>query len=137
MLSALHSADTSGSEGYGVCVAPGKGACGSLREALLHGAGHDWERVARMATSQERQLLDANMAAVEPLLDLCPDIRMQFHGDFGLGNTLASNGVVTAVVDWTHQGYGDPLWDVACLDLWWPTSDSRPHICARNAMRSG
>ncbi|MGP4091036.1 phosphotransferase [Streptomyces sp. KR55] len=42
------------------------------------------------------------------------------HGDFGLGNTLGADCVVTAVVDRTHEGYGDPLWDVACLDLWWP-----------------
>ena len=36
-----------------------------------------------------------------------------FHGDFHEGNLLAEDGKVTAILDWSQCGIGDPLMDVA------------------------
>ncbi len=40
------------------------------------------------------------------------------HGDFGHDNLLIDDGTVSAVLDWGEARYGDPLHDVAWLNVW-------------------
>jgi hygromycin-B 4-O-kinase len=69
-------------------------------------------------TFLERGVFDRNYAAMEDLLDRCPEERFLVHGNYGFGNLLARGAEITAVLDWIDAKYGDFLFDVAWLDFW-------------------
>src|SRR5207249_1974221 len=57
------------------------------------------------------------------LLPRCPEERQVVHGDYGYDNVLAEHGRVTGVLDWEALRYGDPLYDVAYLQLYLPGNE--------------
>ncbi|GAB6926129.1 hypothetical protein JCM10914A_01120 [Paenibacillus sp. JCM 10914] len=54
------------------------------------------------------------------LLPFIPQERYLVHGDYHLGNMLAHNENVTGIVDWEMAMYGDYLFDIAVMDIWYP-----------------
>jgi hygromycin-B 4-O-kinase len=52
------------------------------------------------------------------LIESCPEERRLVHGDFGSNNVIVDGGRVTAVLDWDHAMYGDPLFDVGTARFW-------------------
>lgn len=58
------------------------------------------------------------LSRYESLIAYCPNTRKLLHGDYGFSNTLSDGEKITGVIDWEQSMYGDPLFDVAWLDLW-------------------
>lgn len=48
-----------------------------------------------------------------------PICRLPYHGDYGFDNLLATDAGITAVIDWSEAGYGDPDYDIGWLSFWW------------------
>ncbi len=47
--------------------------------------------------------------------------RYLVHGDFHLGNILADDRGITALIDWEMAMYGDFVFDLATFHLWTPS----------------
>lgn len=68
----------------------------------------------------ERDVFDRVFAVMMRLAEHAPEERYLVHGDYHLGNMLASGGRITGIVDWEMGSYGDFMYDVAVLNLWSP-----------------
>jgi aminoglycoside phosphotransferase (APT) family kinase protein len=82
-----------------------------------------WSAQPALETSDTT--LEGHLAAASSTL---PDGRALVHGDFHLGNLIASSGgQVRAVVDWEMATIGDPLVDLGCALAYWqqPGDDER------------
>jgi hygromycin-B 4-O-kinase len=68
----------------------------------------------------EQGVFERVYAAMMELAKHAPQERYLVHGDYHLGNMLASGGEITGIVDWEMGMYGDFMYDVAVLNLWSP-----------------
>jgi aminoglycoside phosphotransferase (APT) family kinase protein len=59
------------------------------------------------------------------------------HGDYRIGNFLAENGRITAILDWELVGLGDPAEDLGwiCLQAWRGRSPYMCHFFTREELR--
>jgi hygromycin-B 4-O-kinase len=65
-------------------------------------------------------VFDRAFAAMESLIDTCPNERHLLHSDLLYYNVLVSNDQVSSVLDWGSSLYGDFLWDLAWFTFWQP-----------------
>lgn len=124
-MDAIHSANLTGTNGFGGFDASGTGRdpswlahIRSVREDGPEGGYFPtWETLFR-TTILDRDAIDALIRTVEATLPFCPEDRQLVHGDFGFDNVLVEAGRVTGVIDWLNARFGDGLYDVAWLDFW-------------------
>ena len=126
VLAALASADVSGHEGWGPWDTTGRGRRASWAAELLS-VGHDdpAERVHGWRAVLDAHPDDAALhrRGLAVLADLAPALhpaRGLVHGDLVNRNVLVADDRVAGVFDWGCSVYGDPLHDVAWLDVWSP-----------------
>ena len=126
-LHALHQVDVRNTDGYGVFDEEGRGMASSwhtflqaiAEEELEHDYYGKWHRLFE-ETFLERTVFDRVHQQVLRLLPSCPEERFLVHGNPGLGNLLAQDGTLAAVLDWLDARYGDFVYDIAYLDYWLP-----------------
>ena len=126
-LDAIHQIDVTDTEGYGFFDPPEVGENTSWSAFLLNVAddGEEgsfygkWHRYFD-ETFLDRERFFALYDEMIAMLRFCPEQRCLVHGDYGFGNILAEDGRITAVLDWANALFGDPLYDVAWLDLYSP-----------------
>jgi hygromycin-B 4-O-kinase len=127
VLEIMHSVDTSDTRGYGILDDQGRGMGTSCRGGLLRVADeedeHDyfgkWHGLFD-DTFLERDFFENLYQRMKELLVHCPEERTLLFGGFSLNNVLALDGKITAVLDLVEVRYGDPVYDIASLDFWWP-----------------
>lgn len=122
MLDAIHETPVT-EEGFGYFGADGKGKYASWQEDLLsieHADWIDWEQ-AFGTTCLEPDSIASLLTKLKMLAPRMPSERALVHGDVGMDNVLADGEKITAVIDWGGARYGDPLYDVAWLHVWWET----------------
>jgi len=93
----------------------------SWKEALLsieHSTDYPWDEWFR-STCLEREIYQCLFKYLSTNVDQLPELRRLVHGDIGMDNILTDGKEITAVLDWGQARYGDPVFDVAWLDLWW------------------
>lgn len=120
MLDAIHMSNVTHS-GYGIFDASGHAPHHSWQAAMLTEAiGNEphWHSLFG-DTCMEPTVHRALSSQVISLSVNLPDMRQLVHGDVGMDNTIAHAGGITAVIDWSGAMYGDPLFDVAWLHVWW------------------
>jgi hygromycin-B 4-O-kinase len=124
---AMRQADVSHTTGYGWLNTNGGARFSSWHEHLLFLREEEpesdyygkWHSLFD-TTFLERDLFDALFAHMESLLPYCPADRHLVHSNFALPNLIGRDGILTGVIDWTDALYGDFVFDIACLALWWP-----------------
>lgn len=126
VLAALASVDVSGHEGWGTWDAEGRGRRPSWAEELVS-VGDDGrhERVRGWRAALDAQPDDdaLHRRGLALLVELAPALhppRGLVHGDLINRNALVDDDRVTGVFDWGSSVYGDPLHEVAWLDVWTP-----------------
>jgi hygromycin-B 4-O-kinase len=109
--------DIDDSSGYGWFDDNGTAFSESWR-SYLRSEADGWEGLreggAELTGRDPGDLLDLYRS----LIDSCPEERGLVHGDFGSNNVMVAGDRVTAVLDWDHAMYGDPLFDVATARFW-------------------
>ncbi|MDB5184123.1 MAG: aminoglycoside phosphotransferase family protein [Candidatus Saccharibacteria bacterium] len=120
-LGALHET-THSQTGFGWWNPDGNGKHQSWRDTLIVLRDLGVNPELKSKSLFEPKVMEQIMAASSQLLPYCPEERRPIHGDPG-HNILIDNGQVTGVIDWTQSMYGDPLFDVAKLDLHFPESN--------------
>lgn len=75
---------------------------------------HKWQNLFRSS------FLESMLAIMVDLLRYCPEDRYLVHGNFSLPNLIGHDGQITGIVDWADARYGDFVFDVASLALWYP-----------------
>ena len=127
MVDAIHHADVSGTEGYGVFNDQGGGMFSSWKQFLSSVREEEEENdfygkwhVLFQETFLEREVFDFIYDHMLALLDACPEDRFLLHGGPGHGNVIVHAGKITGVIDWLDAQYGDFVHDIAALDLWVP-----------------
>jgi hygromycin-B 4-O-kinase len=140
-LDAIHTADVSGSRGWGVIDAEGQGSADNWPAHLAGVADEEpggffgeWHRLFDQGLL-ERDRFERIYARMVDLFPYCPQTRWLVHGDFGFSNVLAHEGRISAVLDWANARYGDFLYDVAWLDTWAPELNLGEACRARYAGR--
>ncbi|HMJ77041.1 MAG TPA: aminoglycoside phosphotransferase family protein [Iamia sp.] len=127
MLGALAAVDVSAHPQWGSWDGSGRALHPSWEAVLLAiGIDDDPEyRVAGWLAALDAHPEDAALhrRGLAVLAELAADLdppRGLVHGDLVNRNVLVSGDQVTAVFDWGCARYGDPLFDVAWLDVWTP-----------------
>jgi len=92
------------------------------------------EALARSPSAQ--RAFDAGYAAMQPLVDACPNERFLLHSDLLYFNVLVERDVVSAVFDWGSSMYGDFLWDLAWITFWQPWYAAWSEVDVRQAGRA-
>ena len=114
--------------GFGPVDREGRGQHGSWRAWLAQtgeetdGFWRDW-RDRLVDSFLEWDRWDRLRGRMLELLARCPEERRVVHGDYGYDNVLVEDDRVTAVLDWANLMYGDPLYDVAWLQLFLTVND--------------
>lgn len=123
-LATIHAAPIADTSGYGWLAASGNAAHATWHEFLStdgrYGTFLDWDHVRAVATPRQRKLFDAAWEISDLLIPNCPEERVFLHGDYSSDNILSDGDRLTGVIDWSNALYGDPLWDVAWMDIWAP-----------------
>jgi hygromycin-B 4-O-kinase len=127
MLAALAAVDVTDQPGWGSWDGSGRAPHPSW-EAVLLAVGIDDDpeyRVAGWRAALDAHPEDAALhrQGLAVLAELAADLdppRGLVHGDLVNRNVLVARDRVTAVFDWGCARYGDPLFDVAWLDVWAP-----------------
>lgn len=126
-LNNIHHVDVSDTQGYGVFDDQGKGMDSGWHKFLKKVAQEEveqdyfgkWHHMFE-DTFLERDRFEHIYQHMLHLLNFCPEERYLVHGSISLNNMLASNGKLTAVLDWIDARYGDFVYDIAILDYWSP-----------------
>lgn len=125
-LDAAREAEVGWTSGYGGWTNNGRAPHSSWREALLDVAA---DRAGRIVTSSRQSLVESPMgsapfdeafARMRELIDHCPEARHLVHADLLNRNVLVAGDRISAFLDWGCSQYGDFLYDVAWLSMWWP-----------------
>lgn len=82
-----------------------------FRPAKLRAAGGEGAAILSAAQAIMRRLAPSDLVAEDIV-----------HGDFGLGNVLARDGTIAAVVDWSGCRDGSGCFDLTAL--WWGLAES-------------
>jgi hygromycin-B 4-O-kinase len=104
--------------GFGDFDARGQGTYATWQEFLLSiftSPLYQWERVVQCIGQTVYKRLITIFAS---LVQACPEERFLVHGDLGANNVLTDGQAITAVLDWEHAKYGDPLFDIAIAYFW-------------------
>lgn len=120
-LGHIHRIDGDINRGYGY-VNPNRGLAKKSWSEFMHDS------------FLHRPLIEHDSAEIRNLLRSCyndfqslslklPEVHQLVHGDYGFDNAFVSNGLVSAVIDWTHCKYGDPIYDIAWLSFFGNNSD--------------
>jgi hygromycin-B 4-O-kinase len=99
----------------------GAGRFSSWREAMLafeNSPDFPWAEWYR-TTCLESDLCAELIGRLKREVTCLPEQRRLVHGDIGMDNVLTDGDRLTAVLDWGQARYGDPVFDVAWLNLWW------------------
>lgn len=125
-LEAARRVDVSDARGFGLWHGTARARHPTWREALVDIAtdgptrlGPSW-RAALAASPVGTRPFDEAFAALQPLVDRCPEERHLVHSDLLHFNVLVAEDRVTAVLDWGSSIYGDFLYDLAWLTFWSP-----------------
>lgn len=139
-LDAIHRTDVRGYGGYGYLDARGAGVFATWRQFLVGMFDETrpdyWQgwRSLFGTSLLERDLFERGYARMMSLLPYCPEEHALLHGDFTFDNILSDGTAITGVIDW--QGlYGDPLYDVANLDVWHGLHDFATRFAAHYTMQ--
>jgi hygromycin-B 4-O-kinase len=127
ILDAIHRSDVRGTHGYGIFNGEGLAEFHNWKASLTNIAKEEdeadfygnWYSLFS-ETFLEKELFDSLHARMVRLVEYLPEERYLVHGGYGLGNILAKEGKITAVLDWLNARFGDFLFDVAYLDFWSP-----------------
>jgi len=127
MLTALASVDLSDHEGWGLWDADGRGPHPSWAAQLLSVRDdddpasriHGW-RAALEAHPDAAALHRRGLAVLADLAPALHPPRGLVHGDLVNRNVLVADDRIAGVFDWGCSVYGDPLHEVAWLDVWAP-----------------
>lgn len=68
----------------------------------------------------ERDVFEKFYTIMIDLANYSPEKQFLVHGDFHFGNMLSDGRVITGIVDWELAMYGDFMFDLAVLHLWFP-----------------
>ena len=120
ILDAIHAVDVSDKSGYGDIENSGNAHFKSWKEFILSINSEDyfhWSTIFQ-TTIMKQDVFDLLYKKLVDLIQYCPEERALVHGDFGFSNVISDGERITGVVDWSLMIYGDPLYDVAWLDLW-------------------
>lgn len=124
VLTALAAVDVSGHEGWGEWDADGRGLHPSWAAVLLSvGVDDPSARVHGWTDALRADDAALHRRGVELLAELAPALhppRGLVHADLVNRNVLVDDDRITGVFDWGCARYGDPLHDVAWLDVWTP-----------------
>ena len=124
VLDAIHHIDVSQQQHYGYINSSGVGNSNSWRQYLQSLSLVDLENETNFSrywqtlfqeSMLEQSVFENVYQKMLSLLDYCPEERYLVHGDYGFDNVLASQGKITAVLDWASSLYGDFLYDAAYL----------------------
>ncbi|WP_165422851.1 phosphotransferase family protein [Ktedonosporobacter rubrisoli] len=132
---AIHQCAVPDGSGYGVFDAKGVGRRSSWREFLsgVNAEGDEDEYFGKWhqlfeTSFLERDLYECLYARMSELLAYCPEERYLVHGDYGFDNVLVRENRIVAVLDWIGALYGDFVYDIAWLDLWFPGQQTAEYI---------
>lgn len=120
ILDSIHAVDVSRKSGYGDVEDSGNAHFKSWKEFILSINSEDyfhWSTIFQ-TTIMKQDVFDLLYKKLVDLIQYCPEERALVHGDFGFSNVISDGQKITGVVDWSLMTYGDPLYDVAWLDLW-------------------
>jgi hygromycin-B 4-O-kinase len=145
-LDAVREVDLTGTEGFGLWRgSDGQGPHATWRDTLLGFATQppstrqfEWQ-AALARTPFAQQAFDCGYAALETLVDACPNERYLVHSDLLNFNVLVQADRISAVLDWGASLYGDFVWDLAWFTFWqpwyaaWSTLDIRQAAVAHFA----
>ncbi len=134
-LHTIHSIDVSDTQGYGVFDYHGSGMTSSWHGFLKRVADEEderdyfgkWHHMFE-DTFLERDVFDYIYQHMLRLLSFCPEERYLLHGSISLGNMLALDGKLTAVLDWLDARYGDFVYDIAVFDYFCPILHVSEHF---------
>jgi hygromycin-B 4-O-kinase len=127
----IHSVPISTKTGYGVADTNGNTNYHSWEEWILKantvvtkddGSFYSWNEVKKIPFVDEKIIIRL-FAQIKDLAQFIPLEKQLIHCDFGPGNIMVSNNLVTGVIDWNEFGYGDFLFDIAWLDFWIDKTD--------------
>jgi len=126
-LDKIHAIDISNYSGYGKWDADAVGVASSWNEYLLT-VNKYIEATSDKPGLFETSFLDEGLwrhlySRMVKLLEYCPKEKFLIHGDYGFGNILVKDRVITGIIDWESSMYGDYLFDIAWLGFWSKRSD--------------
>jgi hygromycin-B 4-O-kinase len=139
-LDRIRNTNVDGTSGFGVWHGnDGHAPYATWRESLLSIATRPpstrmfgWrDALARSSTAQ--RAFDSGYAAMEPLVEACPNQRHLLHSDLLYFNVLVEDDAVSAVFDWGSSMYGDFLWDLAWMTFWQPWYAAWSRVDVRQA----
>jgi len=117
-LGAIHATPVKTGSRYGAFNEVGLATFPAWKAWLLAVESGKWDATCQ-TTCFERQVFDSLRAQIKQIAPVLPEHRHLVHGDFGMDNALCDGDAITAIIDWSLAKYGDPLYDVAWLNLWW------------------
>ena len=103
--------------GYGNWGSSGNGKFKSWNEFLNASLGTDEDKLKNVLF-YDKDLRDKLKFRIKELIKYCPEERVVIHDDFGFNNTLSDGKNITGIIDWEESIYGDPVRDLARLELW-------------------
>jgi hygromycin-B 4-O-kinase len=107
-------------EGFGSIQPDGNAPHATWKDFLKHHRPEgDWLEKLKTIDFFDADLIQAGWHKAEQMHKYLPDnVRQVIHSDYGFDNALGEGNQITGVIDWNDCKYGDPLVDVARLDLW-------------------
>lgn len=128
-LDAAHAVDVTATRGFGEWRPDGGAPAATWAGHLLAvgddrpgGRTHGW-RAALAASAIGDREVHRGIEVLERLAPVLAPERRLAHADLLNGNVLADGATITAVLDWGCALYGDPLFDLAWIDvcsIWHP-----------------
>lgn len=122
----IHSIQIPKNTKYGIAGINGIAKYESWREWMLKkntvvtkddGSYYSWDEVKQISFV-DKEIINRLFSQIRELAHFIPQENYLIHSDFGFGNIMLSNNIVTGVIDWNEFGYGDFLFDIAWLDFW-------------------
>jgi len=106
-------------EGFGSIQTDGSAPYTTWKDFLKHHRPEgDWLQKLQNIDFFDTDIVQSSWDKVEQMHQYLPDnVRQVIHCDYGFDNALGEGDKITGVIDWNDSKYGDPLYDVARLDL--------------------
>ena len=123
-LDAVREASTDGTHGYGLWHGDGNGDRETWRRTLVPEDGAARMRASLVGSPVGVSAFDAGVARIRELADACPEARHLVHNDLLYRNVFSGPGGIV-LLDWGASIFGDFLYDMALLTIWWPFYASR------------
>jgi hygromycin-B 4-O-kinase len=123
-LDAIREARVTGTTGYGLWHGDGNAPGLSWRTTLLNEDATARARATLVGSPIGTAAFDDGVRRIRELVDACPEARHVVHNDLLYRNVFhGPDGIV--MLDWGASIYGDFLYDMALLTIWWPYYASR------------